>query len=196
MDGAGKSTQVEILYEKLKEAGQKLCFITREPGGTRIGQKIRQLLLDPENEEMAPEAELFLYMASRAQLVSQEIVPRLKEGYIVITDRFLLSSLVYQGLATGIEVEKVKLLGKIATRGLEPDKIYVLNVSLVEGLSRFPRQQKLWDRIELRGEEFHRKIQQAYLKAAEEYPQAVIINGNLSKEEVHLQIWEDLKNVL
>ncbi|RME73750.1 MAG: dTMP kinase [Planctomycetota bacterium] len=194
MDGAGKTTQAKLLYERLKEKGES--YLTREPGGTRIGQKIRNLLLDKENMEMANETELFLYMASRSQLVREVLQPKLEKGCIIISDRFLLSSYVYQGIVGGVGVEKVKILGDIATEGVYPDLIFVLNVSVEEGLSRLPQQRELWDRMELKGKEFHRKIQQAYLQAAQDYKNTIVIDGNRPIEVIHQEILEKVEDVL
>ena len=101
-DGSGKTTQINLLKEYLEEAGYE-CLITREPGGTVIGEEVRQLILNPEHKEMSPVTEMLLYAASRAQLVHEVIGPALEEGKIVISDRFVDSSIVYQGIAGGIE---------------------------------------------------------------------------------------------
>ena len=197
MDGAGKTTQARLLYEALcQELGEEHCYLTREPGGTPIGQKIRNLLLDPENEEMFPETELFLYMASRCQLVREVIQPKLAEGCTVVSDRFLLSSYVYQGIAGGVGVEQVKVLGDIATKGVYPDVIFVLDVSLEEGLSRFPKQAELWDRMERKGVEFYGRIRQGYLQAVKEYPRAVLIDANRPIEVIHQELWERIQPIL
>ena len=123
-DGSGKSTQIELLKNYLSENGKE-CIITREPGGTRISEAVREIILNKEYKEMDYMTELLLYASARAQLVSEVILPALEEGKCVISDRFVDSSAVYQGIARGLGVETVYEINKYATRGRFPDKTFL-----------------------------------------------------------------------
>jgi dTMP kinase len=147
--------------------------MTREPGGTEIGMKIRRILLDPENRDLTPKAELFLYAADRIQHIEQIILPALKEGKIVVTDRFVDSTTVYQGYARGIDLELVEKINELVLNGLKPDLTLLLDISPIVGLARVRDQFQLGERAESESrferEElvFHEKIRQGFLTLAQ-----------------------------
>ena len=134
-DGSGKTTQINLLKEYLEEAGYE-CLITREPGGTVIGEEVRQLILNPEHKEMSPVTEMLLYAASRAQLVHEVIGPALEEGKIVISDRFVDSSIVYQGIARKLGISTVSAVNAPGIGIYRPDGTCFIDLSGEEGLRR------------------------------------------------------------
>lgn len=176
IDGAGKTTQVNLLEGYLKEKGLKVV-VRREPGGTEVGEKIREILI---RERVNPKAELFLLLASRSELV-EEIRPFLAEGTVVILDRFVDSSVAYQGFGRGIDPSLVEKLNEFATGGLKPDVTFYLDVGVDVALER---KGKAKDRFEER--EFLEKVRQGYLEIARrEKERFVIVDGTLPPDEVH-----------
>jgi len=165
MDGAGKSTQIERLAAWLTEAGAE-PVVTREPGATPIGAKIRDILLDPSHAEMDPRTEALLYAADRAQHAAEVIGPALAAGRVVISDRYVDSSLAYQGLARGLGLERILDLSLWATRDLLPDLVILLDVSpeLARGRAGTT------DRIEQEAAAFHAQVSEAYRELARRYP--------------------------
>lgn len=161
-DGCGKSTQIGILAKHLTSLGREVV-VCRDPGSTDLGVAIRSLLLNQGELNPCPESELFLFMAARAQMVDRIIAPALAEGSIVLADRFLLSSLVYQGFAGGIAPETILQMGKIAARGILPDLTIVLDISTSAAFARLRRP---LDRIESKGREFHEKIRSGFIQGA------------------------------
>lgn len=189
-DGSGKSTQVELLKKYLNNRGYEVVF-TREPGGTFIGEKIRNIILDNKNENMSPMCEALLYAASRAQLVSEVIKPAIKSGKMVICDRFVHSSIVYQGIARELGIERIKGINDAALDGLEADLIFMLNISYEEGLKRKAKQRE-FDRLENSGDEFHKNVFLGYELIGKTYGN--ISNIDASKDE-HC-IHEDIIRIL
>ncbi len=188
IEGCGKSTQSKMLYEYLSQLGN-CVILTREPGGTSIAEKIRDLLLDPKNDSMTDTAELFLYLASRAQHVEQVIVPALNEGKIVICERFNDATYAYQGFARGLDLNLLVDLTKIATSGLEPDLTLLLDLDVEEGLLRAEKLKNHRDRLESESIDFHSKVRNGYLTIARNNPQRVkVIDANGTIDEVHLRI--------
>ena len=188
IEGCGKSTQSKMLYEYLSQLGN-CVILTREPGGTSIAEKIRDLLLDPKNDSMTDTAELFLYLASRAQHVEQVIVPALNEGKIVICERFNDATYAYQGFARGLDLNLLVDLTKIATSGLEPDLTLLLDLDVEEGLLRAEKLKNHRDRLESESIDFHNKVRNGYLTIARNNPQRVkVIDANGTIDEVHLRI--------
>ncbi|MBR1736144.1 MAG: dTMP kinase [Firmicutes bacterium] len=183
-DGAGKTTQIKLLEKYLKNKGYEvLC--TREPGGTDISEKIRKLIIDPENTEMSPLTEALLYSAARAQLVKQVIIPALKGGSIVICDRFVDSSIVYQGIARGLGAEMIAELNKYATGGLIPDITFFLRLESGVGINRKKKQDKL-DRIELEKESFHKRVLAGYIELCKKNPERIkTIDASKSIDDIH-----------
>lgn len=180
-EGSGKSTQSALIYDYLKKKGRDAVQL-REPGGVKISEAIRNLLLDVKNEAMNPECETLLYMAARAQVVHETIEPALKAGKIIICDRFLDSTIVYQGCGHGMDIEFIKKLGVYATHGIQPDLTLLFDIDTKEGLSRTNAKK---DRIELRPLDYHERVRRGYLELAAKEPQRIkVIKVNASKEEI------------
>ena len=169
-DGSGKSTQISILKESLIEKGYDV-ILTREPGGTDISEKIRELILDPENGEMEDITEAYLYAAARAQLVRQLIKPALEEGKVVICDRFVDSSIAYQGFGRGLG-DAVGVINTYAVDDCMPDLTILLKLDPERGSSRIAGREH--DRIEQASDDFHRKVYEGYLKLEEKYPDRIL----------------------
>src|SRR6516164_9361659 len=173
MDGSGKTTQLRRLAAHLRAMGRKVLE-TAEPGGTAIGRKIRQILLDAGNQELSPAAELLLYFASRAQSVNESILPALDRGEIVLADRFTDSTLAYQGCGRGLGAEVVLALDKIACCGLQPDLTLLLEISAADSLARARARNSAETspetRMDEQGLEFHRKVLEAYEALAAREP--------------------------
>ena len=194
-DGAGKSTQIALLKEYLEQKGYE-SVLTREPGGTKISEKIRNLILDRENMEMGREAEMMLYAAARAQLVHEVIKPALEMGKAVICDRYIDSSAVYQGIAREIGIETVYQINECAIQGIWPDLTIHLDRDAEEGIKRKKNQAQL-DRMELETMEFHKNVVQGYRTLAKRDPKRIkTIDATLSIEEIHDQIKEYLEKIL
>ena len=171
-DGSGKTTQVKLLAADLTAQDYPL-FLTREPGGTAIGDQIRSVLHDLKNEGMHPHTEILLYAASRAQLVAQEIRPRLAQGQIVLCDRYADSTLAYQGYGHGLDLDALRHILAFATGGLQPDLTIYLDITAEEGLQR--RQQAAangaeWNRLDAYPLDFHRRVRDGYLALMAESP--------------------------
>jgi dTMP kinase len=181
VEGAGKGTQIRKLEEHLRSSGRDV-LVTREPGGTELGEQIREVLLDPKTGRLDARSEALLFAAARAQTVSSVIRPALADGKIVICDRYVDSSLAYQGWARGLGESDVLTLNVWATQGLFPDLVVLLHVEPERGLLRSTEAP---DRMELEGEDFHAKVADAYLKIAEEHPERfVVIDGDQAPDEV------------
>lgn len=197
-DGAGKST---VLKEVLAEIGSKLkpqYLVTREPGGSKIAEKIRDIILDPANEEMDAKTEALLYAASRSQHVEEIIRPALKAGKVVFSDRFVDSSLAYQGEGRDLGIEEVKQINDFATGKLDPDLTFFLDVAPEIGLSRIkklrPGQE---DRLEQENLAFHKKVYAGFLKIKQMYPERfVTIDATQPIDQVVKQVIATLKDRL
>jgi dTMP kinase len=188
LDGSGKTTQVEMLASYLKKKRKKIeVVVTHEPGGTRIGELIRDILLNPGLKEMAHMTEALLYAADRAQHVEELIRPALNEGKVVICDRFIDSSLAYQGVARGLGLEGIRNLNEWAVGDLYPDLTFLLQVSYDTCRTRLAQEKA--DRLEVETEIFHSKVQEAYLTLAKFFSQRiVVIDGNDTPGNVHKEI--------
>jgi len=200
-EGSGKSTHARRLVAQLQDAGYSVV-IAREPGGTSVGEAVRHLLQhDAGGEGMAAEAELFLFMASRAQLVRQVIAPALAEGVCVVCDRFADSTTAYQGYARGCDVEKILALNDLATGGLVPDLTILLDVDVKAGFERL-RQRNLRDgvekdRIERETLCFHERVRSGYLELARRWPQRIrVVNAARDEDAVQVDIWELAQDVI
>jgi dTMP kinase len=188
-EGAGKTTQVKLLAESLTAAGYEV-LLTREPGGTAIGEKIREILLDPNNTRLDLRGELLLYLASRSQLVSEVIRPALESGKVVISDRFHHSTLAYQGGARSLDFALVRRMNNFATGGLLPDITFLLDLPPLEGRKRKGPGSEI-DRMEGQGIEFHEKVRQAFLSLAEEEPARItVLDARKPAQEIALLIKE------
>jgi len=186
-DGAGKSTQIRLLRAAIERAG-KDAVITREPGGTRIGEQIREVLLSRASDEMGDRTEALLYAAARAQHVDEVIVPALEKGAVVLCDRFIDSSIVYQGVARGLGDEQVAELNRWATGGLVPELTVLLDVDPMEGLRRATEGREA-DRLESAGIGFHRQVRDAYRRRAETDPERyLVLDASRPVEELHEEI--------
>ncbi|OQX56457.1 MAG: dTMP kinase [Candidatus Cloacimonas sp. 4484_209] len=183
-EGSGKTTQAKRLYRYLKKRQYK-CILTHEPGGTVISEKIRRILLNKTNSEIAPLTELFLYLASRAQHTEEVIKPFVKKGAIVISDRYADSSLSYQGAARKLSIELVKKLNKIATSDIAPDITFVIDIDPKKGLKRISGK----DRIEREKIKFHLNVRETYLKIAKlEKKRIKLIDGDKPKDEIFSEV--------
>ncbi|MBX9678205.1 MAG: dTMP kinase [Gemmataceae bacterium] len=190
LDGAGKSTQCRLLAEWLREQGWNVTQCA-DPGGTVVGQSLRQILLD-KSQRMSMTAETLLFMASRAQLVDEIIRPSLEAGNLVLSDRFLLANVVYQGHAGGMDPEKVRDLALFATAGLEPDLVVVLD--LPKDLAKTRRTGKA-DRVESRDETYHERVRSGFLIEAKQRPDRIrVVDASASAEEVQSRIREAVRD--
>ena len=179
VDGSGKSTQARLLAERLREEGREVV-LTREPGGTALGEEVRSLLL--HGEEIAPWAEAALFAAARAQLVDEVIRPALARGADVVSDRYLDSSLAYQGLARGLGIERVLELNLLATSGILPDRTFLVLVPPADAAARRGDEP---DRIEREGAGFAEEVDKAYREIARVFGQRVqVVDGTRNPEDI------------
>ncbi len=193
VEGSGKGTQIRMVKEYLEADGVDV-LVTREPGGTVVGERLRELLLDHDTGVVEARTEALLFAASRSQHVTSVIRPALADGKVVICDRYIDSSLAYQGGARGLGEQDVLTLNVWATQGLFPDLTILLHLEPEAGLLRSLEEP---DRIEVEGGEFHAKVADAYLKIAEEHPERfIVIDADDTPERVHEQVVEALKRVL
>ena len=184
IEGTGKTIQSKLLYEYLLKKGYK-AVLTEEPGGTRIGLKIRELLLSVENKEMTSFAELLLYNASRAQHIKEAVLPAINRGAVVITDRFIDSTIAYQGYGRGIDLNLIYSIDKIVTAGLRPDITILLDLDVEAGLKRNRGINKV-DRLELEDVEFHKLVRSGYLEIAAKEPERIkLIDASGGIKEIH-----------
>ncbi|HYZ14301.1 MAG TPA: dTMP kinase [Actinomycetota bacterium] len=193
VEGAGKGTQIRLAQEWLEEQGADV-LVTREPGGTEVGEQLRKVLLGHDTGHLEPKTEALLFAASRAQLVMTVIRPALAEGKVVIADRYIDSSVAYQGWARGLGEQDVLTLNVWATQGLFPDLVILLHLEPEAGLLRSLEEP---DRIEMEGGDFHAKVADAYLRIAEEHPERfVVVDADGPPEQVHDKVVEALKHVV
>lgn len=169
-DGCGKSTQAAILADRIAATGREVVRL-REPGGTAVSEKIRALVLDPENSEMAPECELLLFEASRAQLVRQVIEPALARGAVVVCDRFYDSTFAYQAAGRSLAEQTIRAANALGSCGVDPDRTLVLDMDTDAALSRATRDGA--DRMEAEGVAFQRRVREGYLRLVAEEPRRV-----------------------
>lgn len=198
IEGSGKSTQLPDIVKFLKSRGHD-CIITREPGGTKIGQKIRKILLDPESNDMDPLAELLLYTADRAQHIKTIVNPLLVEGKTVLCDRYFDATVVYQGFARGLDIELINRLHEMLFNNLKPDLTILLDLQPKLGLSRAWKQIGNGARtgLEIRFEEetleFHEKVRAGYLELSRIEPERFrVIDASRDEEQVRKDIIEVL----
>lgn len=196
-DGSGKTLQMDLLEERLRKEGYDVLR-SREPGGTAIGEEIRKILLGSDFTEMDPLTEALLFASSRRQHVVEKIRPALQEGKIVLLDRYVDSSLVYQGIGRGLGMDFVQKINDIAIEGLQPDVTWMVYVDYEEGLRRKMAQSgHTMDRMEEQSDEFHRQINLGYYSLVERDPERVIlIDGARTPEEVHQDIWNRMQAYL
>lgn len=185
LDGCGKSTQMELLAQGLVERGY-VVLVTREPGGTSLGEAIRDMLLDPKHKGMSPRAEALLYAAARAHLVTQVIRPALEDGQVVLCDRYLDSSLAYQGFGRGLGTADVLTLNVWATEGLFPDLTLFLDL---DDSVRSTRLAAVPDRLEAEDEDFHRRVAEGFRALLREHPHRIRrVDARGSADEVQERV--------
>jgi dTMP kinase len=192
-EGAGKTTQARLLYDRLRSSYDVLY--TREPGGTAIGERIRGLLLDEQYREMSPQTEMLLFAASRAQFVAEVVDPALRRGRIVLSERYVDASLAYQGYARGLDVQVVRNVNAVATRGVMPDLTVLIDIDPAVGLERArfaggkEGRRGRGDRLEQESVDFFVRVREGFLAIArEERDRVRIINGNRPQQVVHDEI--------
>ena len=196
IDGSGKTTQLRLLAQRLRDAGYDVVE-TVEPGGTEIGRQIRAILLDSRNSGLTPRAELLLYFASRAQNVAEVIRPGLAAGRIILCDRFTDSTLVYQGCGRGLGADVVLALDRVACEGLQPDLTVFIDIDLDESLARARGRNATVASTETRlddeSREFHGAVRDAYLALAErEARRFLMIDGAAAVDEVAARVWKEV----
>ncbi|NLV21858.1 MAG: dTMP kinase [Syntrophomonadaceae bacterium] len=193
IDGCGKTTLRDQLYDYYKEKYEVL--VLREPGGTEVSEKIRDMLLDVRNVGIKPRTEAFLYAASRSQLVEEMILPALQAGKIVIADRFMDSTIAYQGYGRGLDIEFLQELNHLCTGGLKPDLTLLLDIDPEEGQKR--RNQDIPDRLEKEGLEFQSRVRAGYLALQRAEPDRIkLLNGGASIIELRGQALQHLAVLL
>lgn len=187
-DGGGKTTQIRLLANALAEMGKQV-IVTREPGGTPIGNAIRTILLSPDYSEMSPRAEALLYISARAQIVHEVIRPALAEDKIVLCDRFGDSTLAYQGYGHGQNVAQLRSIIDFATGGLRPDLTILIDLDADTGLRR--KQPHLWDRLENYDLSFHEAVRRGYSELMAGDPERwVTVDGAQTVDEIYAQVRE------
>lgn len=192
-EGSGKSTVMKLLMERLTQDGYKVIS-TREPGGVNVAEQIRDVILKKENN-MSYETEALLYAASRVEHLKQKVLPYLEQGYIVISDRYLDSSLAYQGYARGLGFEDVLKINMYATKYM-PVRTYFFDVTPDIGLKRLERREKI-DRLDLESMSFHDKVYQGYLELLKLYPERIKrIDGKRDRMEIFEEVYNDILKVI
>ena len=192
VDGVGKTTQLELFCQWLRDRGDEVVTC-RDPGGTRLGEVIREILLEHSNMTIGARSEMLLYMASRAQLVDEVIRPALAKGKTVVSDRFLLANVVYQGHAGGLEVDSLWQVGLVATADLLPDLTFLLDMPAAESVERIGREP---DRMEARGTEFLERVRQGFLVEAGRCEQIVVVNAAQDVQSVLQSICQAAENAI
>ncbi len=191
-DGVGKSTQIGLLAEHLRRTDAREVLVVQEPGGTRLGESVRDLLLNSKHEKLGPATELFLFMAARSHLVSTRIRPALDGGAIVLCDRFLWSSVVYQGIVGGLGEEEVLRQAELAVGEVRPTRTFMLHVDEDE-VERRRRERRSADRFENRDVSFHRRVREAFLQIARRHADAIdLVDAGGVPEAVHRRILDAL----
>lgn len=191
LDSSGKSTQVRMLSEHLEQEGKRV-LVMREPGGTEIGEHIRAVLLDRGNCRMTEAGELFLFSASRAQLVQEVIRPALAANRVVILDRYDDSTTAYQGYGRGIPLEVISAVNRFATGGLVPDLTFFIDVPLDELERRMQASGVSRDRMESNGRPFYERVRNGFLELARQQKRIRVLDGTLNVEALHARIWQEL----
>ena len=184
IDGCGKSTQLARVAERLRDGGTH-CLVTREPGGTAISEKIRELLISPDNKGMCSETELLLYLAARAQHVKEVIKPAVDRGETVLCDRFEQATFAYQGGGRGLDVDAIRGINGFATGGIVPDMTFILDIPVEISQERLNKIGKGKDRMESAGALFFERVRSEYINAASNNPQKIkLLDGTKGAEEL------------
>lgn len=186
IDGVGKTTQIERFCQWLREQKQEVVFC-RDPGTTALGEQLRQIVLSSDEQtKISPRSEMLIYMAARAQLVEEIIKPALAAGKTVVSDRFLLANIVYQGYAGGLSVEEVRTVGEVATDGISPDCTFLLDMNPSKALERLNRE---LDRVESRGDEYRNQLRTGFLAEAEIMGESVhVIDADREPDAIQAEI--------
>lgn len=191
LDGCGKTTQLNNIAAYFQQKGREVV-LTREPGGTKLGEKIREILLDVDNTGMSSIAELMLYAAARAQIVSEIIIPSVNQGKIVICDRFVDSSIAYQGYGRNLGVDIVKGINSYAIQGCKPDITFFFDISAEEIAGRKTMKEKL-DRLESENIDFHRRVYNGYLELAKDEGERIkVVDARREIKEVFKDVEKHL----
>jgi dTMP kinase len=186
IDGSGKSTQVVLLADALRSHDHDVV-VFRDPGSTALSERIREILLSKSNMACSARAEMLLYMAARAQMVAECVVPTIAAGKVVVMDRYVLATLAYQGHAGGVPADEVRAVAAVATQGCQPDKTFLLDLDPSAAKCRRSRDP---DRIERRGEDYLRRVRQGYLAEAQNDPRISVIDASRDIQDVHQSILE------
>ena len=192
-EGAGKSTQIALLAGRLEQAGRDV-LLTREPGGTRAGDAVRRVLLDPD-QVIYPLTEFLLYSASRAQLVNEVIRPALERGRDVVSDRYAGASVAYQGHGRELDLTFIETLNAQVTGGLGPDLTVLLDIDPAEGLKRASARSSN-DRLEAAGLDFHRRVRDGYLALSRSDPSWIVVDASSPQDVVAAQVWREVERLL
>jgi len=193
VDGVGKSTQIQLLTEWLRGRDRQVT-VCRDPGSTAIGEAVRKILLDRDGASFGLRSEMLLYMAARAQLVEEVIGPALSRGEIVLSDRYLLANVAYQGYAGGLSVEDIWLVGHVATRHVLPTTTFLLDMPVEEALPRLGGEH---DRLESRGVEYMEQVRQGFLEESRRRPgEVIVIDANRQPQQVHGEIRDYVASLL
>ena len=209
-EGCGKSTQVQLLRQRLEGQGIDVVVV-RDPGSTRIGEQVRQILLNPAHGEMGMRCEMLLYMSARAQMMHETILPALASGKLVLCDRFVSSTLAYQLGGDGLTADDIRQVAEVAIRGRWPDMTFILDMPAGESLARakpkfllpFPEAVKsemaaemVKDRIEQRPLSYHERVRENYLWQARQWPQRYrVVKADRGKDEVQEEIWGEVQRM-
>ena len=196
-EGAGKTTVIKALYEKLIAKGKQVV-LTREPGGIRIAEQIRTIILDNDNTEMDGKTEALLYAAARRQHLIEKVIPALNDGAIVLCDRFIDSSLAYQGYARGLGIDEVLLINEFAIENTMPDLTVFFDISPEEGLARISTNSgRENNRLDKESLEFHEDVYKGYKELIQRYPERIVVtNARLSEEVVAENVWKIISSRL
>lgn len=195
LDFSGKSTQVALFSERLSRAGSQ-HLVLRDPGGTAIGERIRSILLDHAVLNMSEMAELFLFSASRAQLVNEIIKPNLERGTIVVCDRFYDSTTAYQGSGRGLPLDAIATINRSAAGGLVPDVTFFIDIPVSEVERRMMQHKAGADRMETSGRAFYERVRQGFLHLASTEPRFEVLDGLLERQDIHERVWQRFERVL
>lgn len=194
IDFSGKSTQARLFFDRIKATGRRTDFV-RDPGGTAIGEQIRRILLDTSNAGMDMRTELFLFSASRSQLVAEHILPLLEAGSLVVCDRFYDSTTAYQGGGRGIPIETLEAVNSCASFGLIPDATYLFDIPIVELEARAARGNMTMDRMESNTREFYERVREAYLALARTQARFVVLDGTQPVDRLHEHVWNHFESL-
>ena len=188
IDGCGKTTQVELLKSHFEAKGYEVISI-REPGSTKISEQIREILLDSKNTELSSESETLLFASARAQIVKEVIIPSINENKIVLCDRFIDSTIAYQGYGRGMDLQNLDIINAFAIQNNYPDFTFFIDVSVEESKKRLNSSNL--DRMESTGDEFFNNVRNGYLELTKKYPKRIyLIDGTLTIDEIHSEIIE------